>query len=310
MSAGSVDVLDIAVGIGVVVAGALALVGHRRMANVVAYLVFGVLLSALWAVLGAPDVALAEAALGTGITSALLVDTVTRSARPPDPDRTRPALAPALALVALTVALAAGLAAALLRAVVPLGGATTGLAGPVGRVLPATGVGHPPTAVLLNLRSYDTLLEMAVVLVAVLVVLAVTGPLPTVPYAVPSLQRSVTVLIAPVLVLLATWLLFAGSLRPGGAFQSGAVVAAAILLVHLGGHRGFGPGRGPLLLATMGLGGFVVVAALGPLLGGSWLGLDPAWAGVAILGLESLLAASIGASLALVAIALRGEGPP
>jgi multisubunit Na+/H+ antiporter MnhB subunit len=38
--------------------------------------------------------------------------------------------------------------------------------------MPESGVDHPVTAVLLNFRSYDTLLEIAVLLLAVVVALA------------------------------------------------------------------------------------------------------------------------------------------
>jgi energy-converting hydrogenase B subunit D len=43
---------------------------------VVLFIVFGLLMSLAWARLGAPDIALAEAAVGAGLTGALLLDTV------------------------------------------------------------------------------------------------------------------------------------------------------------------------------------------------------------------------------------------
>lgn len=314
MTGTTVGIAEVVVGTGVVGAATVALLVPRRLASVVAFLVLGVLLSVLWALAGAPDVALAEAAIGAGVTGVLFVDTVTRT--PPPPRRRVRRSATVTTLVA-ALALAGGLTAALWRAAEPLPGRPPGLAGPVAQALPETGVDHGVTGVLLNLRSYDTLLEMAVLLAAVLVVMTLTGPdrpgagpgSAGSPPRVPALQTEATAVLLPVLVLIAAWLLFAGSSRPGGAFQSGAVLAAAVLLVHLAARPVLPPGarRSPALAAA-GLAAFTVVAAVGPLLGGAWLELDPSWAGPLIVALETALAASIGASLALIALGLRGEG--
>ncbi len=43
---------------------------------VLLFIVFGLLMALAWARLGAPDVALAEAAIGAGLSGALLLDTV------------------------------------------------------------------------------------------------------------------------------------------------------------------------------------------------------------------------------------------
>lgn len=43
---------------------------------VVMFIVFGLLVALAWARLGAPDIALAEAAIGAGLTGALLLDAV------------------------------------------------------------------------------------------------------------------------------------------------------------------------------------------------------------------------------------------
>ena len=46
--------------------------------GVVLFIVFGVLMALAWLRLGAPDVAITEAAVGAGITGLLLLDTVGR----------------------------------------------------------------------------------------------------------------------------------------------------------------------------------------------------------------------------------------
>lgn len=102
-----------------------------------------------------------------------------------------------------------------------------------------SGVGHPVTAVLLNFRGYDTLLEIAVLMLAVIGVLTTTGGerdfgvrLAGKPQA---LLQSVTRLVTPLMVLIAGYLLWAGAHQPGGAFQGGAVLAAAAVLLYLSG---------------------------------------------------------------------------
>ena len=183
MSARDASVPELVIGAAVVIVALLTLLVPRRLASVVSFLVFGVLLSVLWALAGAPDVALAEAALGTGVTGVLFIDAVTRTRTasrqdagdPPIADddtapsrRASPTTVLSLAAtVGVTVLLTVGLVPALWRAARPLDGASPGLTDAVARVLPETGVEHAVTGVLLNLRSYDTLLEVVVLLVAV-----------------------------------------------------------------------------------------------------------------------------------------------
>lgn len=104
--------------------------------------------------------------------------------------------------------------------------------------LGASGVRHPVTAVLLNFRGYDTLLEVAVLQLALLGVLASRTlarshrVIPATPQAV--LQAMARVL-APLMIIVAGYLLWAGARQPGGAFQASAVAASAAVLLHLAG---------------------------------------------------------------------------
>lgn len=52
------------------------LAARHLFRSVVLFIVFGQLMVLAWARLGAPDVALAEAAIGGGLTGALLLDTL------------------------------------------------------------------------------------------------------------------------------------------------------------------------------------------------------------------------------------------
>ncbi|MDP3892698.1 hydrogenase subunit MbhD domain-containing protein, partial [Nocardioides sp.] len=165
-----VTVLDALLVGGLLAAAGLTLFLPRRNSAVVMLLVFGALLAVAWTRLGAPDVALAEAAIGAGVTSALLVDAVTdryrRTGPTGSPRRTVPVVGAIIAAMATL-----GLALVLLD----LGSTTSADHRPAGLVadrVGESGVEHPVTAVLLNFRSYDTLLEVAVLLVAILAALA------------------------------------------------------------------------------------------------------------------------------------------
>jgi len=63
-------------------AGALLWSAWRALATpdltraVVLFIVFGLLMTLAWARLSAPDIALAEAAIGAGLTGALLLDAI------------------------------------------------------------------------------------------------------------------------------------------------------------------------------------------------------------------------------------------
>lgn len=56
--------------------GMRALTTREPLRSVVLFIIFGVLMVLAWARLDAPDLALAEAAIGAGLTGALLLDTL------------------------------------------------------------------------------------------------------------------------------------------------------------------------------------------------------------------------------------------
>lgn len=176
------------------------------------------------------------------------------------------------------------------------------LAQPVQANLPAAGVAHPVTAVLLNYRGYDTLLEVVVLLVASLGVIAGGGartapaPLPGKP--LPQLQLMVQAIV-PLMILVAGYLLWAGAKSPGGAFQAGAILSAALVLSYLAGVIPAWAAPGPLLRAGLAAGIllFLVVAAL-PSPDGALLHYPPRLAGTLILLVEAGLTLSLGLTLA------------
>ncbi len=79
-------VLDTALALLVLAIGWRCLAERDLFSASVTFIAFGLALALVWARLGAPDVALAEAALGAGITGVLLVDAARRLTRPPSGD--------------------------------------------------------------------------------------------------------------------------------------------------------------------------------------------------------------------------------
>ncbi|BBA32165.1 uncharacterized protein sS8_0197 [Methylocaldum marinum] len=184
--------------------------------------------------------------------------------------------------------------------------------------LQESGVRHPVTAVLLNYRGYDTLLEIAVLLSAILCILAFRpeGPPPvrdTMPDSSPVLA-ALSRLIVPLIVLVAGYLLWAGAHRPGGAFQAGAVLAGGgVLLRLIGIVPSFGAPNAWLRISlALGFGTFLAIAALPLLEGSRLLEYREAKAGTAILVVESALTLSIATILATAFIGAeppRAQGP-
>lgn len=198
------------------------------------------------------------------------------------------------------VCLAALFAAALVAAFFELPAAAIDLPAAVAAQLEKSGTAHPVTAVLLNFRGYDTLLEIGVLLLALLVVLAVS-PRETAAGAAsaePVLQALARVAV-PLMLLAAVYLLWAGAHRPGGAFQAGAVLGAAAVLLFLAGLL---PGwNAPTLRLRAGLaGGFLVFLAVAAalLFAGGLLTYPADWAGGLILLIEAGLTVSLGLILA------------
>jgi multisubunit Na+/H+ antiporter MnhB subunit len=129
-----------------------------------------------------------------------------------------------------------GIVAGLGWAVMSLPEESAGLATRVQADLKNSGVKNPVTAVLLNFRGYDTLLEIAVLVLAVLGVWSLrVAQLPLRPdetFAGPVLMSLVRLLV-PLMVVVAGYLLWLGADAPGGAFQAGAVLGAAWVLLIL-----------------------------------------------------------------------------
>ena len=312
----TVGALDITLALVTLTAAGLAVGLRSRRAQTGAFLSLGVMLSLIWLRLGSLDVAFAEAALGTGLLSAVLVWLAVTSAREPagTPEHPLPPRLPAWAATLIGLLVGALLTVLLSAVLLRVEQRLPTWSGPLREALPATGVDHDVTGVLLAFRAYDTLLESAVLMAAGVAVLALgrdndlrstLDPLP----ALPSIFRWFTRIVVPVLLLLGLWLLFAGSTGPGGAFQSGAVLASVLIMLNLAGVDMRWMTTKLLLPALIiGVVVFILAGLLGPLTGQSWLSWDPRWAFAAILTVEILLTTGIAAGLYLLYLGLDNPG--
>lgn len=275
--------------------------------SVILFMAFGLALAVAWGRLLAPDVALAEAAIGAGLTGALLLAAVHGQARSLSPEATHAprkqgaeavTMVLRLAVTLLSAALAGTLAWALLQAFssTPHDMLPRAISGNIA----ASGVSNPVTAVLLNFRAYDTLLELAVLLTAVLGIFALGQATPGYQPAGPIFDGLVRWLV-PVLILTAGYLLWVGAHAPGGAFQAGATLAAAGVVLRLAGRSPIGLHDGSALRFVMaaGVGVFLLVGLTLLLFGRPFLGYPPAWAGSLILLIETAAMLSIAATLLL-----------
>lgn len=209
-------------------------------------------------------------------------------------------------LLPLLLALAAGLA----YAVLSLPEQPQYLHKLVMENMPESGVDHPVTAVLLNFRGYDTLLEMAVLLLALLAVWSLdTASQDKTSHRAASglVLDTLTHLLAPVLILVTAYLLWVGAHAPGGAFQAGSVLAALGVLLLLTGWRVSDRLTAlPLRIVLIaGPGVFIIIAALTTLLEGQLLKYPAAQAGLFIVILETFATLSIGATLAALFLGVR-----
>lgn len=209
------------------------------------------------------------------------------------------------ALPVIIVALAALLGVALAAAMLDLPPHAVRLPDDVAANIAASGVAHPITAVLLNFRGYDTLLEIAVLLLALFGVLALVKPHATrAAHPAHPLLQTLARLLAPLMVLVAGYLLWVGASAPGGAFQAGAVLAAAGVLLRLAGLLPAWAAPGLLLRIGLALGLLVFVAVAAAVLGhATLLTYPPALAGGLILMIEAALTLSIGLTLAALYLA-------
>jgi multisubunit Na+/H+ antiporter MnhB subunit len=277
---------------------------RTAFAATVGFIVYGLVLSLAWVMLSAVDVALTEAAIGSGLVGMLLLGAAARL-RAIEAKLLPASLPLKLAAGALCAIVSAGLAAVVLS---PPTVAPT-LAPVAMAHLPESGLGNPVTGVLFVYRALDTLLEKVVVVLALIGVWALTpdrawGGVPE--FQLYDQPSGILVLLAqllpPIGIMLGIYMFWTGADHPGGAFQGGALLAAMWLLVMMARLLPVPPIStvsirllvtvGPLVFLAIGLAGFA--------LAGAFLAYPAGYAKPLIIIAETALTLSIGVTLALL----------
>ncbi|TVQ57885.1 MAG: DUF4040 domain-containing protein [Rhodobacteraceae bacterium] len=286
-----------------------AIATRRAFDSTVAFVIYGLVLTIAWVRLGAYDVALTEAAVGSGLTGALLLGAAHRLERAPaDEDRPSAPLRALLAVACAGVALGLGAVVLALPQVEPLQAVAAASAAE------ATGLLNPVNNVLMAFRAIDTVLEKMVLFAALVGVWSLApdaawGRRPGRRFP-PAAEGPLTLfarVLPPVGVLIAAHLLWVGADAPGGAFQGATILAAMILLVRLAGLADAPPvsSRALRLLIVLGPAAFLGVGMAGVVLAGAPFAYPAAHAKAIILVVEFAMLVSVAATLALLVV-----GPP
>ncbi|KQI70716.1 MULTISPECIES: MnhB domain-containing protein [Rhodobacterales] len=290
---------------------ASALLMRNALAAIVFFIVFGNLLGLAWLAMDAVNVAMAEIAIGAGVTGVLLILARQRLMALGDDlvcDE-MPGWLRAGALVAC-----AGFAALVGAAVLSVA-PSDDLGGPIAALMPSLGIENPVTGVLLAFRAYDTLLETFVLLGALVAVwsLAPGTAWPHPPATLALTEReghgvaaAFGRLLLPLALVMAAYLVWTGSDLPGGAFQAGTVLAGGLIIAVIGGAVLWPRGDNRLLRVALVLGPavFLTIGLAGIALG-RFLFYPPGFEKALIVAIEYSLALSIG-----VTLALQLAGPP
>jgi multisubunit Na+/H+ antiporter MnhB subunit len=286
-------------------------VARATYGAVVGYVAYGLLLAIVWVRLAAVDVAMTEAALGTGLTGLLLLGAAARLAPFEAAERAR---RPALWLRVLIGLLCAAVAAALAAVVLTLPEPAPTLAPLVAENLPPTGMRNPVTGVLLAHRAIDTLLESVVLVLALIGVWSVAadsawggqpGFLPR-PRSSPTLTL-LAQLLPPFGILVGIHLVWNGADHPGGKFQGATVLAAMWVLIMMAGLREPPTlsNRPVRVLVVIGTLVFIGIGVAGVWLADVFLGYPEGYAKPLILIIEAVLTLSVAVILGLLL-----AGPP
>jgi multisubunit Na+/H+ antiporter MnhB subunit len=305
--------LDIGLAFLVVTVAASTIVARDLFAAVVSYVAYGLLLAFVWIRLYAPDVALTEAAVGSGVTGVLLI---TAGKRLVAIKKAEPEAYPTLSLRLLTGFLAALVVCALATAILMLPEVPPSLAPEAAAAAsgPGAGLGNPITAVLISYRSFDTMLEKIVLILAVVGVWSVgtdkvwgNAPAPLGRPAPSPAMAFLAQMLAPIGTLIGIHVFWVGADAPGGAFQGGALLAAMWMMAMMA--RLAEPPRIDARWLRLGLVAgpavFLIVGLAGALMAESFFAYPKDFAKPLILLIETFMVLSIA-----VALPMLVAGPP
>jgi multisubunit Na+/H+ antiporter MnhB subunit len=305
--------LDIGLALLVVGVAIWTIAARELFAAVVGYVAYGLLLAFVWIRLYAPDVALTEAAVGGGVTGVLLI---TAGKRLGALKNAAPDVQPGLTFKLLTGALAALVAGAVGAAILMLPDPAPSLAPEAAAAADSAGagLGNPITAVLMSYRSFDTMLEKIVLILAVIGVWSVGtdkawGGTPA-PFRRPKPYAPMVFLaqlLAPIGVVIGIHIFWTGANAPGGAFQGGALLAAMWMVTMMA--RLVEPPRidAPWLRLALVAGPaiFLIAGLVGEVVAGGFFAYPASLAKPIILFIEAFMLLSITAALPMLV-----AGPP
>jgi multisubunit Na+/H+ antiporter MnhB subunit len=305
-----IDALNIALALLIVGLGIWTVVARDAFAAVAGFICYGLFLTLVWVQLHGIDVALTEAAIGGGLTGALLIGAAARLRASGASDRTeriRPLVIALAALASGAVALALGLSMVLLPVPAPT------LAPEVVANIASTGVGNPITAVLLSFRAMDTLLEAIVLVFALIGVWSLTadafwnGRPGRAQHVDPNgTFAHIARILPPIGIIVGTYVFWMGADYPGGKFQGATILAAMWLLVIMAGLTDAPAiGRTWLRLAlVIGPLLFVAVGVVGVVWAGAFLAYPEGLAKPLILVVEFALMPTLTLILGLLLLAV------
>jgi multisubunit Na+/H+ antiporter MnhB subunit len=298
--------LDIGLALLVVGVAAWTIVARDTFAAVVGFIAYGLLLALVWVRLAAPDVALTEAALGSGLTGGLLLGASSRLAR----TEGLTAIEKPSAIMQLGAAVLCTVVSLALAAIVLLFPEPPPTLAPLAAAnIAATGLANPVTAVLMAYRAIDTLLEVVVLLLALFGIWSlapdrVWGGLPGPRHSADpqGFLTFIAQLLVPVGILVGIHIFWVGSVAPGGEFQGATVLAAMWILATMAGLTD-SPAvsrRWLRLMLVLGSAVFFAIGLAGFAIAGGFLAYPPSYAKLLILVIEIPVTLSIAATLALL----------
>jgi multisubunit Na+/H+ antiporter MnhB subunit len=283
-----------------------AVAARDAFAAVAGFVAYGLLLTLVWVQLHGIDVALTEAAIGGGLTGALLIGA---AARLRVSEAAARAECPRAFPRSLAAVLAAGVAAALAVCVLALPDPAPTLAHLTAANMGATGVGNPITAVLLAFRAMDTLLEAIVLLFALVGVWSlapdgVWGGRPGPQHAVDpnGILAYIARVLPPIGIVVGMYIFWVGADHPGGKFQGATIMAAMWLLVVMAGLVDTPPISRTWLRIGLVIGPlvFIAIGLAGVATAGAFLAYPEGYAKPLIVAIELALMPSLALTLALI----------
>jgi multisubunit Na+/H+ antiporter MnhB subunit len=295
------------------VLGLAVWIGASRTAQgaAIGFVAYGLVLTLVWVRLAAVDVALTEAALGSGLTGLLLLGAAARLAPfEASEDHARPGPALRLLVGALCVAVTGVIASVVLSLPDP----APSLAPLVAENLAPTAVSNPVTGVLMAHRAVDTLLESIVLVPALIGVWSLATdngwggrPGSLTPWRSNSALTLLAQVVPPFGILIGIHLAWVGADEPGGKFQGAAILAAMWLLILVAGLREPPSVRNRAMRLMLVFGGlvFIGVGLAGIWLAGAFLAYPEGHAKPLILAIEAALTLSVAVVLGLLL-----AGPP